>query len=87
MVPRKAKGSGVVLWTATGPGAVLQKIQRPGAVPQKEKGPDVALQDCEKQAESQLLHCPLYLQMLWNLLWASQQDALLPHLLVSRSGN
>lgn len=60
MVPRKAKGSGVVLWTATGPGAVLQKIQRPGAVPQKEKGPDVALQDCEKQAESQLLHCPLY---------------------------
>lgn len=84
---QKAMGPGVVPQKIERPGVVLQKIERPGVVPQRVKGPDVALWEYEKQGEYQLLHCPLYLQMLWNLPWASQQDALLSCLLVSRSGN
>lgn len=86
-VLQMATGPGLILWKARRPGAILQKVKRPGVFPQKAKGLDVALQEYEKQAGSRLLYRPLYLQMLWNLPWASQQDELLPCLLASRSGN
>lgn len=87
LVLQEAKGTGAVLQEAKGPEAVLQKVKEPGAVLQEAKGPEAALEEQKKGAESQLLNCPVYLQMLWNLLWVSPPDKLLLGLPVSDSGN